>query len=87
MVTLNIFSLVETEVVSGQVQQPITNFTWPWDDFMVDGGNNPLISWDCMKHAISTRWLAISNANRCRSHFPQSLWSLYEILFHSHAHD
>ena len=25
----------------GQVQQPITNFTEPWDDFMVHGVNIP----------------------------------------------
>ena len=35
------FSLVWTEVVPRQVQQPITNFTGPWDDFMVHGVNNP----------------------------------------------
>jgi hypothetical protein len=30
MVTLTIFSLVYTEVVSGEVQQPIAKFTRPW---------------------------------------------------------
>jgi hypothetical protein len=35
----HMFSLVETEVVPGRVQQPITNFT-RWDDFMVHGVNN-----------------------------------------------
>ena len=39
----HIFSLVSTEVVSQQVQQPITNFTRPWDDFIFHGMNNPLV--------------------------------------------
>ena len=36
------FSLVEIEVVLGRVQQPITNFIRPWDDFMVHGVKHPL---------------------------------------------
>jgi hypothetical protein len=40
MVTLTFFSLVYI-FSSGQVQQPIIDFTWPWDDFMVYGVNNP----------------------------------------------
>ena len=36
------FPLVETEVVPGWTQQPITDFTWPWDDFMVHDVNSPL---------------------------------------------
>ncbi len=43
MVTLTFLSLVWTEVVQGQVQQPITCFTRPWDNFMVHGVNNPLV--------------------------------------------
>ena len=43
MVTLTFLSLVWTEVVRGQVQQPITCFTRPWDNFMVHGVNNPLV--------------------------------------------
>ena len=39
----DILSLVYTEVNLGQVQQPITNFTRPWDDFMVHGVNNPCV--------------------------------------------
>ena len=35
----NMFSLIWSEVVMGQVQQPITNFTGPWDDFTVHGCN------------------------------------------------
>jgi hypothetical protein len=42
MVTLTLWFLMQTEVVPGRVQQPITNFTGPWDDFMVHGVNNPL---------------------------------------------
>ena len=38
----DIFSLMQTEVVSGRVQQPIMDFTRPWNDFMVHGVNNPL---------------------------------------------
>ena len=38
----DVFSLVQTEVIPGQVQQPTIDFTWPWDDFMVHGVNNPL---------------------------------------------
>jgi hypothetical protein len=38
----HMFSLVYIEVDLGQLQQPITNFTWPWDDFMVHGVNGPL---------------------------------------------
>ena len=38
----DIFSLVYTEVVLGRVLQPITNFTGPWDNFMVHGVNKPL---------------------------------------------
>jgi hypothetical protein len=30
-------------VVRGEVQQPITDFTGPWDDFMVHGVNNLLV--------------------------------------------
>ena len=41
MVTLIFFLLVYTEVVTGWVQQPITDFTRPSDDFMVHGVNNP----------------------------------------------
>ena len=37
------FSLVWTEVISGQVQQPITYFIGPWDYFMVRGVNNRLV--------------------------------------------
>ena len=33
----NILSLVQTEVVLGRIQQPIIDFTRPWDDFMVRG--------------------------------------------------
>ena len=39
------FSLVSTEVILGRIQQPITNFTRPWDDFMVHGVNNLLVSY------------------------------------------
>ena len=42
MVTLTIFSVMYSEVVMGRVQQPLTIFTEPWDDFMVHGVNNPL---------------------------------------------
>ena len=38
----HIFSLVSTEVVPRQVQQPITNFTGPGDDFMVHSVNSPI---------------------------------------------
>jgi hypothetical protein len=37
----DIFSLVETKVVLGQVQQPIMNFTGHGDNFMVHGVNIP----------------------------------------------
>ena len=37
----DIFSLMKNKVVMGRVQQPITDFTRPWDDFMVHGVNNP----------------------------------------------
>ena len=36
------FPLVLIKVVLGWVQQPIVDFTRPWDDFMVHGVNNPL---------------------------------------------
>ena len=36
------FSLVYMEVFLKRVQQPITNFTDSWDDFMVHGLHNPL---------------------------------------------
>ena len=39
----DIFSLVYTEVVPGRVQQSIIDFTWPWDNFIVHGVNNPLV--------------------------------------------
>ena len=39
----NIFSLVETKVVLGQVQQPITYSTESWNDFMIHDVNNPLV--------------------------------------------
>ena len=45
MVTLTIF-LDETEVVPKRVQQPIRDFTRPWDDFMVHGVNNPYLTKD-----------------------------------------
>jgi len=35
-------SWCKPKVVPGRVQQPITNFTRPWDDFMVHDVNNPL---------------------------------------------
>ena len=41
LVTLTFFSLVWTEMVMGQVQQPITFSTRPWDDFMVHDVNKP----------------------------------------------
>ena len=44
MVMLTFFSLVQTEAVPRGLQQPITNFTRPWDDFMVHGVNIPSIS-------------------------------------------
>ena len=37
----DIFFLVQTEVVMGRIQQPITYFIGSWDDFMVHGVNNP----------------------------------------------
>ena len=37
-------SLVWIEVVPRRVQQPITNFAGPWDDFMVYGITSPLSS-------------------------------------------
>jgi hypothetical protein len=38
----DIFSLgVKTKVVPARVQQPITNSTGPWDDFVVNGVNSP----------------------------------------------
>ena len=37
----DISSLVETEVVQGQIQWPIRDFTEPRDDFMVHGVNGP----------------------------------------------
>ena len=37
----DILSLVYTKVVPWRVQQPITDFTGSWDDFMVHGVNNP----------------------------------------------
>jgi hypothetical protein len=32
-------------MIMGRVQQPITDFTWPWDDdfITVQGGNRPLL--------------------------------------------
>jgi hypothetical protein len=36
----------------GQVQQPITYFTGPWDDFMVHGVNNPLVYYEKPHQAI-----------------------------------
>jgi len=44
MITLALFSLVEIEVVPGRIQQPITYFKGPWDDFMGYGVNNPSTS-------------------------------------------
>jgi hypothetical protein len=35
---------VLTEAIPGQAQHPITHFTRPWDNFMVNGVNNPLRS-------------------------------------------
>ena len=40
----DILFLILIEAVPGQVQQPITHFTGPWDNFMVHGVNRPLIS-------------------------------------------
>ena len=37
----DLFPLVQTKVVSERVQQPITYFTGPRDDFMVHDVNNP----------------------------------------------
>ena len=37
----DIFFLVQTEVVMGRIQQPITYFIGSWNDFMVHGVNNP----------------------------------------------
>ena len=37
----DIFSSVLTKVFLGQVEQPITDFTGPWDDFMIHGLNSP----------------------------------------------
>ena len=42
MVTLTYFALLYTEVVLGQIQQSITNFIEPWEDFIIHGVNNPL---------------------------------------------
>ena len=39
----DILSLVQVEVIPGRIQQPITNFTRPWDDFMVHDVNIPLV--------------------------------------------
>ena len=43
MVTLTNFSLVSNEVVLGRVQQPIIDFTRPWNNFLVHGVKKPLI--------------------------------------------
>ena len=43
MVTLHFYSWVQTDMVLGQVQQPITDLSRPLDIFMVHGVNNPLI--------------------------------------------
>ena len=42
MVTLTFF--LWTKVILGQVQQPLPNFTGPWDDFMVHGVNKTLVT-------------------------------------------
>jgi hypothetical protein len=42
MVTLIIFPSHKPKWVPRQIQQPITNFARPRDDFMVHGVNNPL---------------------------------------------
>ena len=36
------FSLVKTEVVLGQVHQPISRLTMPWNNFMVHNVHRPL---------------------------------------------
>jgi hypothetical protein len=35
-----LFFLMKTEVIPGRVQQPITYFIRPWNDFMIHGVNN-----------------------------------------------
>ena len=49
----DIFPLVQTEVDSGRVQQPITYFTKPWDDFMIHDVVNPLVSKEVFGHTRS----------------------------------
>jgi hypothetical protein len=44
----DILPLMETEVVPGLDQQPITNFMGLWDAFTVHGVNNPLVRRECV---------------------------------------
>ena len=41
MATLIFLPCCKTQMVPGRIQQPATDFTGPWDDFMVHGVNDP----------------------------------------------
>ena len=64
MVTLTFLSLVWTEVVQGQVQQPITCFTRPWDNFMVHGVNNPLVFPSHRNQRMPSKYLVLKLPSR-----------------------